>query len=205
MTSLAEPDVVRLYRARETPELVEVPEFSFLMVDGRGDPNTSTRFQEAVQALYSVSYGLKFQLKRANGVDYRVSPLEGLWWSDDLTCFVNEDKSSYEWTLMIRQPQEVTPALLVETVAAVEQKKRRPALPDLRLEPFAEGLAAQVLHLGPYAAEGPTIENLHAFIPERGLSFDGHTQKHHEIYLGDPRRSAPERLKTIIRQPVSHA
>jgi hypothetical protein len=203
VSAVADADVVRLYRARQTPELVEVPELSFLMLDGRGDPNTSTRFQDAVQALYAVSYGLKFGLKRTSGLDYRVSPLEGLWWSDDVNSFVNEDKSAYEWTLMIRQPPEATAELVEQAIAAAALKRKLPALGGLRFETFEEGLAAQILHLGPYSAEGPTIEKLHAFIAAHGLGFDGRRRRHHEIYLGDPRRSAPERLRTIIRQPVS--
>ena len=193
-------DTDRLYRARQAPELVDVPRFRFLMVDGHGDPNTSTRFQEAVQALYSSSYALKFALKRAGGADYRVAPLEGLWWAKDMTSFAVGDKSAYRWTLMIRQPVDVTANLFDEVAAEVARKKQLPIVQELRLEPFSEGRAAQVLHLGPYAAEGPTIERLHTFIAEQGLVVRG---KHHEIYLGDPRRAAPERLKTIIRQPVS--
>ena len=194
--------LTELYRARATPELVDVPELSFLMIDGRGDPNASVRFQEAVQALHSVSYTLKFALKRAGAADYRIGPLEGLWWAADMRSFVTDDKSAYEWTLMIRQPDEVTPPLVERAAAEVAERKRLPAARDLRLERFAEGRAAQVLHLGPYAAEGPTIERLHAFIRENGLRM---REKHHEIYLGDPRRATPERLKTILRQPVREA
>lgn len=193
-------DIDRLYRARQTPELVDVPRFSFLMVDGHGDPNTSTRFQEAVQALYASSYALKFAFKRAGGADYRVAPLEGVWWAKDMTSFAAGDKSDYRWTLMIRQPEDVAADMVEGVAAEVVKKKQLPIVQELRLEPFAEGQAAQVLHVGPYAAEGPTIERLHTFIAEQGLVPRG---KHHEIYLGDPRRAAPERLKTIIRQPVS--
>jgi hypothetical protein len=195
-----EQELKQLYRARQTPELVEVPELSFLMIDGHGDPNISDRYRDAVQALYGVSYTLKFALKRAGGPDYRVAPLEGLWWVEDMARFTTEDKSAWDWTAMIRQPLEVTPELVAEVAAEVAEKKQLPATRELRLERFAEGRAAQVLHLGPYADEGPTIERLHAFIEERGCARRG---KHHEIYLSDPRRTAPERLKTIIRQPVT--
>jgi hypothetical protein len=195
-----EQELKRLYRARQTPELVDVPELAFLMIDGQGDPNSSSQFQQAVQALYGVSYTLKFALKRASGTDYRVAPLEGLWCADDMTSFALEDKSAYQWTLMIRQPDQVTPELVEQAAGEVEQKKQLPAAGELRLEPFAEGRSAQVLHLGPYAAEAPTIERLHAFIADQGYVRRG---KHHEIYLGDPRRSAPERLKTILRRPVA--
>jgi hypothetical protein len=190
----------RLYRARQTPELVEVPELSFLMIDGQGDPNVSERYREAIQALYGVSYTLKFALKRAGGPEYRVAPLEGLWWVEDMTRFTIKDKSAWEWTAMIKQPPEVTQELVAEAAAEVAQKKQLPAARELRLERFAEGLAAQVLHVGPYPDEGPTIERLHAFIAEQGCATRG---KHHEIYLSDPRRTAPERLKTIIRQAVT--
>jgi hypothetical protein len=195
-----EQELQRLYRAHRTPEFVEVPELSFLMIDGHGDPNRSERYQQAVQALYAVSYRLKFALKKQRGLDYRVAPLEGLWWAKDMTAFSMERKAEWDWTMMIRQPAEVTPKLVEQTAREVAEKKQLPVARELRLERFCEGPAAQVLHLGPYSAEGPTIEVLHAFIRGYGRGLDG---KHHEIYLGDPRRSAPERLKTIIRQPFS--
>jgi hypothetical protein len=190
----------KLYRARRSPELVDVPELAFLVIDGRGDPNVSEHYREAIQALYAVSYTLKFALKRAGRPDYKVSPLEGLWWVEDTTHFAMDDKSAFEWTAMIKQPPEVTAELVAQTVREVAEKKQPAAVRELRLEHFAEGLSAQILHLGPYADEGPTIERLHAFIEEHGYTKRG---KHHEIYLGDPRRTAPERLKTIIRQPVT--
>jgi hypothetical protein len=152
-----------------------------------------------VEALYSVSYALKFALKRGpRQLDYRVMPLEGLWWVEDMTQFSIERKSDWEWTMMIRQPDEVDEDLLEQAVHKASAKKDLPALPLLRLERFTEGLAAQIMHIGPYAAEGPTIQRLHAFIAEQGYERAG---KHHEIYLGDPRRSAPEKLKTISASP----
>ena len=187
--------------ARRAPDLVDVPEFSFLMIDGHGDPNVSAQYVQAIEALYSVAYTLKFALKRGPlQLDYRVMPLEGLWWVPDMRQFSTERKSDWDWTMMIRQPDEVDEDLLEEAVRKASAKKDLPAVPLLRLERFVEGVAAQVMHVGPYAAEGPTIQRLHAFIAERGYARAG---KHHEIYLGDPRRSAPERLKTIIRQPVA--
>ncbi len=200
-----ELELRRLYRARRTPEFVEVPELSFLMIDGHGDPNTSERYRQAVQALYAASYTLKFALKKQRGLDYRVSPLEGLWWAEDMTAFSAARKSDWDWTMMIRQPGQVTPELVEQTAQEVAAKKQLPAAAKLRLKHFSEGSAAQVLHLGPYSAEGPTIAVLHAFIREQGRRFDDPRLKHHEIYLSDPRRSAPKRLKTIIRQPVSPA
>lgn len=195
-------DVARidaLYRVGPSPELVDVPEMNFLMIDGHGDPNDSPQYAAAIQALYGVSYTLKFASKRAGGSDYRVAPLEGLWWAEDITAFTQGDKTAWLWTAMIRQPLEVTAAKVEQAAAEVAAKKHLPAARALRLERFAEGPCAQVLHVGPYAAEGPTIQRLHAFIHEQGYILRG---KHHEIYLGDPRRAAPDRLKTIIRQPV---
>jgi hypothetical protein len=190
----------RLYSARQAPELVDVPELGFLMIDGHGDPNRSPRYQAAVEALYAVSYALRFAIKRAGGPDYTVAPLEGLWWTKDMASFSVEAKSDWDWTMMIMQPAEATPELVEQTIGEVAQQKQPAA--ELRLQRYAEGAAAQLLHLGPYAEEGPTIARLHAFIHDQGYRLRG---KHHEIYLGDPRRTAPERLKTIIRQPVSRS
>jgi hypothetical protein len=190
----------RLYRATRTPALVRVPALAFLCVDGHGDPNTSPRYADAIQALYSVSYAAKFALKKASGLNVKVSPLEGLWWADDLSAFLTADKSAWDWTLMIRQPDPVTADLIDRLAADVDAKRELPTVRDLRLVTFEEGTTAQVLHVGPYAAEGPTIERLHAYIRDQGFVLDG---RHHEIYLGDPRRAAPEKLRTIIRQPYS--
>lgn len=199
MTAMSEVDPVeQLYRARATPELVEVPPLRFLCVDGHGDPNTSPAYAEAVQALYSVSYTAKFAIRKAGGDAFKVAPLEGLWWAEDPGAFLVGDKSSWDWTMMIRQPEVVTAALVERFVDEVAEKKDLPAARRLRLEIVAEGPAAQVLYVGPYAGEGPTIAGLHDFIHEHGFALAG---KHHEIYLSDPRRTAPERLRTIIRQP----
>lgn len=184
-------------------ELVEVPPTNFLMADGQGDPNTSQDYKEAVEALYTLSYGLKFALKKALGVTSKVAPLEGLWWADDMAEFSAEHKSDWRWTMMIAQPEAVDAAWVARVREEVGRKKTLPASERVRLEAFHEGLAAQIMHVGPYAAEGPTIETLHAFIRDAGYTFDGRVQKHHEIYLGDPRRSAPEKLRTVLRQPVS--
>lgn len=179
--------------------LVEVPRLSYLMIDGTGNPNTSPQYREALEALYTVSYTLKFMLKRSGELDYSVSPLEGLWWADNMDDFILANKDNWKWTMLIRQPAQVTPALLTEALAQAEKKKDLPNLRQVRLESLDEGLAAQIMYFGPYAEEGPTIQRLHIFIQEKGYSLAG---KHHEIYLSDPRRSAPEKLRTIIRQPV---
>ena len=174
---------------------------TFLMVDGAGDPNTSQQYKDVIETLYALSYTLKFSIKRAEKVDYQVSMLEGLWWSDDRDAFLAGERAAWRWTMMVRQPAVVTPDWLEQARAEVARKKKLPALPGVRLATFHEGLAAQIMHIGPYAAEAPTIQKLHDFIHAQGGVFDGHEQKHHEIYLGDPRRTAPEKLKTVIRQP----
>lgn len=190
-----------LYSARSTPTLVEVPELSYLMIDGHGDPNIAPEYAEAVQALYSVAYTIRFALKRrADPVDAPVMPLEGLWWVPDMSTFSVADKSAWDWTLLILLSDHATPELVDEARATAICKKGLPRLDRVRLETYAEGRAAQVMHRGPYREEGATVEALHRFIADQGLALTG---KHHEIYLGDPRRAAPERLRTIIRQPVA--
>lgn len=182
-------------------EIVDVTRMNFLMIDGQGDPNTSQEFKDAIEALYSVSYTLKFMIKKSElGIDYGVMPLEGLWWADDMSQFSVEKKEQWKWTLMIMQPELVTTELLNKAIAQVEKKKNPAALSQLRFESFAEGRAAQIMHIGPFAEEGPTIERLHHFITKNGFKMTG---KHHEIYLSDIRRAAPEKWKTIIRQPLT--
>ena len=193
----------RLYHATTSPQLIQVPALRFLCLDGHGDPNTSPAYAAAVQALYSVSYAAKFTVRKSGGPDFKVFPLEGLWWAEDPRTFLTGDKSTWDWTMMLRQPGAVTDALLARLADEVAVKKSLPAARELRLITFEEGAAAQVLHIGPYAAEAPTIARLHSFIREHGFTFDGRRHKHHEIYLGDPRRSAPEKLRTIIRQPYA--
>ncbi|MGI6344278.1 MAG: GyrI-like domain-containing protein [Bacillota bacterium] len=186
--------------SQRKPKIVQVPARDILAIDGRGDPNTSPDYQAAVEALYSLSYTLKFMHKR-QGTDYTVLPLEGLWWADDYQAFAEGDRENWQWTALIVQPDFVSAR---DVALAIDQLKAKgkdlPALPQVRYERWEEGPAAQIMHLGPYDAEAETIARLHEFIQEQGLSLTG---KHHEIYLSDPRRTAPEKLKTIIRQPVS--
>jgi len=180
--------------------VVDVPPMNFLMVDGRGDPNTAQEYKDAIEALYSVSYSLKFMVKKHTPeLDYVVMPLEGLWWSDDLGQLDLEEKGSWRWTAMIMQPEFITEELVAQALEEVARKKDLPALSKLRFERLHEGPAAQILHIGPYFAEGSTIERLHSFIREQGYEMRG---KHHEIYLSDPRRVAPERVKTVVRQLI---
>jgi hypothetical protein len=163
---------------------------NYVMMDGHGDPNTAVEYRQAVEALYAISYAAKFLVKGApDGVDYGVLPLEGLWWTVDMSRFSAEDKSAWDWTMMIMQPDVVT-AEIFEQALAKTAKKGLAAHGRLRLERFAEGSSAQIMHVGPYATEQPTIQRLHAFIAERGLYRRG---KHHEIYLSDPGRTAPRK------------
>ncbi len=171
----------------------------YLSFNGFGDPDTNPEFKEGIEALYATSYTLRFILKHELGLEWVVPPLEGLWYML-LTDFDLERRDDWHWTLMIPQPVEITRELLEWTVNAVRQKKDLPVLERLRLEIYDEGLAAQILHVGPYRHEAPTIARLHAFISEKGYHLCG---KHHEIYLSDPRRTDPEKLRTILRQPVS--
>ena len=199
-----ERELLHRASARE-PVIVRVPEMGFVMIDGHGDPNTSPEYADAIQALYPLSYALKFALKRDLGLQYRVGPLEGLWWSEDTAAFSDGRKDDWNWTMMIAQPDEVTADRFDLARTDVGRKKDLPALARARLQRFEEGPSAQILHIGPFSEEGPTIWRLHAFIQEQGHAFDGIHQKHHEIYLSDPRRSAPAKWRTIIRQPFLEA
>jgi len=181
-------------------QVVDVPPMNFLMLDGHGDPNTAQAYQDAVEALYGVAYKLKFMSKKEQGRNYVVPPLEGLWWAADMETFTAQrDKSAWDWTLMIMQPEWIGQAMVDEAVKQVDKAKGLPALAKLRLEAYHEGLAVQIMHVGSYDAEGPTIARMHAFAAENGYQLAG---KHHEIYLSDPRRVAPEKLKTVLRQPI---
>lgn len=178
--------------------LIDVPPMNFVMIDGQGDPNSES-FMTAMQALYPIAYTLKFEFKKNRGVDFPVMALEGLWWADDMEVFRMERRADWKWTLMIMQPDVVKQADFNAARDQAMEKKDIPALSEARFERFHEGLSAQIMHLGPYADEGPTIARMHEFIEESGCEPAG---KHHEIYLGDPRRSAPEKLKTVLRQPA---
>lgn len=185
--------------AKEAAE-IEVPKFRFLMLDGKGDPNKSAEYQQAVEALFSVSYTAKFMAKKSpQQIDYGVMPLEGLWWADDMASFLDGAKDLWKWTMMILQPDFVSDKTIQAAREEARKKKPLPAIDDMRLEEFAEGRAAQILHVGPFSDEGPTIERLHAFISARGAKRAG---KHHEIYLTDIRRADPAKWKTILRQPM---
>lgn len=180
--------------------LIEVPCMNFLMFDGQGDPNTSQDYVAAIEALYSASYTLKFFSKQELDKDYVVPPLEGLWWADDEDSFVNREKSLWKWTMMVRVPDWLTEEQVKAAVAKAALKKPDLRQDQLRFSEYNEGLSVQIMHIGTYDEEGPTLLKVHQeFIPENGLVESG---KHHEIYLGDPRKTEPSKLKTILRQPV---
>jgi len=178
---------------------VDVPAMNFLFVDGEGAP-TSLQYSAAIEALFSVSYTLKFMVKKNKGVDYAVMPLEGLWWVDDMTMFSADRKDEWKWTAMIMQPKYVSAEDFKIAVEQVKKKKNPVALPKVRFESFKEGPAAQIMYVGPFSAEGPTIAKIHAYIKSCGHALSG---KHHEIYLNNPATTAPEKLKTILRQPMT--
>ena len=184
--------------------IVEVPNMNFLMIDGSGDPNTSQEYLDAIDALFSLSYTLKFTIKKSNTVDYAVMPLEGLWWADDMSKF-GEDKDAWKWTCMIMQPKAVTADSVAKALKELKEKRnclarsRLPAISKIRFESFHEGSSAQIMYFGPFLDEGPTIQKIHEFIRKNECTLTG---KHHEIYLSDPRRVTSEKLKTVLRQPM---
>jgi hypothetical protein len=189
------------HSSAKTAEIVNVSPLTFLMLDGAGDPNTSPDFQHAVEVLFGLSYTLKFLIKKGDlAVDYGVMPLEGLWWTDDMSQFDITKKDTWKWTLMIMQPEYVTTELFGQAAEQMKKKKDPAALSKVKFASFHEGQAAQIMHLGPFSAEGPTIAKLHEFIRQNGFTIAG---KHHEIYLSDIRKAAPEKWKTIIRQPLT--
>ena len=192
-------DCKELYFPPARPVIVDVPPVNYLMIDGHGDPNTSQVYKEAVEALFSLAYTLKFAIKKAEGVDYAVYPSEGLWWTPDMADFSTSRKQDWDWTMMIAQPEVVSGEWVERARAEALKKKGLPMLERVRFETYHEGLSAQLMHTGPYAAEGPNIARLHEFIAAQGGTLRG---KHHEIYLSDFRRTAPEKLKTVIRQPM---
>ncbi|NHJ01429.1 MAG: hypothetical protein EAX86_04770 [Candidatus Heimdallarchaeota archaeon] len=184
--------------------VVDIPKFYFLMIDGKGYPETSQEYQDAMGTIYPISYTLKFMMKK-KGKDYVVMPLEGLWWAEDMDVFTSEfmeQKEEWLWTSLVMQPDFITQELVDKAIIELQEKnKSLPSLSKLRFQAFEEGKCVQILHLGPFSEEGSTIELLHNYIEKIGGTFDGKKQKHHEIYLSDPRRTQPEKLKTLIRQP----
>lgn len=190
------------YRARAGEfRVLDIAPAQYLMVDGHGDPNTAQEYADALAALYPVAYTLKFASKADLGRDYVVMPLEALWWASDMDAFTTaRDKSAWDWTAMVLVPDWITPAMYDAAVAEVARKSAPAALARLRLETLCEGRCVQTLHVGPYDDEAAVLAEMHQeFIPTSGLRMTG---RHHEIYLSDPRRVPPPRLRTILRQPV---
>jgi hypothetical protein len=180
--------------------IVDMPEMQFVMVDGHGDPNTAQEYQDAVEALYAVAYKMKFISKKTLEKDYTVPPLEGLWWAEDMSTYLTREKSEWDWTMMIMTPEWIHVEIFDEAIVQVRQAKDPASLDKVRLERYHEGLSVQIMHIGSYDDEGPILSQMHSdFIPNNGFVENG---KHHEIYLSDPRRVAPEKLKTVLRQPV---
>ena len=193
------------YRARTGEfRLVDLPASRYLAIDGHGDPNTAPAYAEALETLYPVVYALKFASRRELDRDYVVPPLEGLWWADEMDAFTTaRDKSRWDWTMLILIPDWIQGALVDDSIAAVRAKKAPARLDDLRVLPLSEGLCMQTLHIGTFDDEAPLLERMHdEIIPEQGLRMAG---LHHEVYLSDARRVAPEKRRTILRQPVAPA
>jgi hypothetical protein len=193
-------ELKQFYQASQDVSEVIVPALQYLMIDGQGDPNTSKEYREAIEALFSLSYAVKFAVKKQGGSDYSVMPLETLWWTEEGRPFLTTDKGSWRWTSMILQPQYVTERLITGVTEEVRKKKALKALPLIRFGKIEEGRSLQIMHVGPYSTEGETISRLHEYGRDRGYTLSG---KHHEIYLSAPNRTAAEKLKTILRQPVS--
>lgn len=185
--------------------VVDVPEMSYLMIDGSGNPSTSEEYQQAIEALYPLAYGIR-GICKANGQVFTVMPLEGLWAFEGQETanfqITEADKDTFTWTLMIIMPEFVTSDIVTEARDTVRKKKAPTRLDDTRFETYHEGDAVQIMHIGPYKDEGPTVARLHRYMDDNGWTPG---KPHHEIYLSDPRKTAPEKLKTVIRQPFEHS
>jgi hypothetical protein len=185
-------------------EIIEVPQAKFAMVDGELEPGqtpqTSCEFQNAIQALYGISFTLKFmsKLRKTSPIDYTVMALEGIWWTDTGEFDFDRSKTWY-FTLLIMQPTHITNEMYLNALQKLKEKKDNPALAKLHFRPLKEGLCIQTMHIGPYDQEPATVQKMELFAKENGLKYQG---RHHEIYLGDPRRCKPEKLRTILRHPV---
>ncbi|MHA1112431.1 MAG: GyrI-like domain-containing protein [Promethearchaeota archaeon] len=186
--------------------IVDIPEMQFIMIDGKGSPGDSQEYIDAITSLYPIAYKLKFMSKKELDRDYVVPPLEGLWWADNMDNFLNDNRDKWLWTMMIMVPDWLDKSKFIESREHAIGKKPELAeiIKKVRFEPYSEGKAAHIMHIGPYSEEHPTILKLHEFIKENGGHFDGHEQKHHEIYLSDPRKAKPESMKTVIRQPFDY-
>lgn len=178
---------------------LDIPQMNFIVIEGHGAPESES-FKQSIEALYPIAYGIKFKYKKENNIDFKVMPLEGLWWADDMSAYEekNQARDEWKWNLMIMQPHFITKELFDDVKQGVIVKKQDPFLDKVVFKSFLEGKSAQIMHIGPYSSEGPNIKKIHSKIIETGGRLSG---KHHEIYLSDARRSDPSKLKTILRQP----
>jgi hypothetical protein len=195
-------ELKHLYKpSPKRPVIIDVPEMNFLMIDGEGDPNTSQMFQDAIATLFPLSYNLKFKVKKKQEIDYGVMPLEGLWWGTPkgLTKFTSDDRDKWFWTLMMMQPEMISEEMVNTAIEEVQKKKNPPMIENVRFENFNEGSVVQQMHIGPFSDEWKTVEPMHKWVEEQGYKLK---EKHHEIYLSDMRRTAPEKLKTVLRHPI---
>lgn len=198
-----------LYLPKSKPSIIDVPTMRFITVDGKGDPNTSEFYKKAVELLYGLSYSIKMSKKTGTQpegyFDYVVPLLEGLWWfeGDFFDGNVVERKDEFNWTIMIRQPDFVTSEVFKNAKAALSKKKPELDTSVARLKDFTEGLCAQIMHVGPYDDESSTVATLEEFIKSQGYRTEmSGMRQHHEIYISDPRKTAPEKLKTVVRHPI---
>lgn len=191
-------EIKEAFSAKSAPGLVTIPPISYITFPGAGDPNSSPDFQYAMPVLYGLAYTLKFTMKEEEK-DFVVAPLEGQWWADDMNAFHEGRKEEWIWKLMIAVPDYITETAFLSAQAKLKEKKNPPRLEKARLEMIEDGISVQALHLGPYSQEAATIAAMHHFAEQQGYTLHG---KHREIYLSDPRRTLPEKLKTIIRQPL---
>ncbi|HME50844.1 MAG TPA: GyrI-like domain-containing protein [Candidatus Lokiarchaeia archaeon] len=181
--------------------IVDVPEMKFFMIDGQGDPNTAQEFKDAIATLFPLSYGVKMPFKKNHpDLDYIVPPLEGLWFMEDMAAFSMASKDLWLWTLMMRVPDFVPDDEAISVIEKVMATKHPPAIDKVRFERYNEGKCMQIMYVGPFDAEPPAIQKMHEWARENGFEIAG---KHHEIYLSDLRRTAPEKLRTVLRQPIA--
>ncbi len=202
MTKVDFKKTISSYKAKHNLfEIITVPQLQYLMIDGQGDPNTSADFAAAIKALYPIAFKLKFMSKQQLEKDYVVAPLEGLWWSDSMDTFTtNLDKASWQWTLMLMTPDWITQEMFTQAKQKLAAKKIK-EMEQVRLEELNEGLCVQTLHIGSFDSEAPVLKKMHVeFIPANGFNMH---QKHHEIYFSDFRVATPEKMRTILRQPVA--
>lgn len=197
-------DFKKLYKTyyspkSDKPEIISMPRMQFLMVDGRGDPNNSADFQAAFGLLYGTAYTMKFSRKKTGKTDFSIGALEGLWWNEKGEAFGMDRKDDWYWTLMLWVPDDITQDEFETARGALKARKPELTTERIRLGTYKEGVVVQIMHIGPYDTEQSDVEKMHSFASAEGYTQSG---KHHEIYFGDPRRTVPEKLRTILRHPL---